>query len=62
VTVTACSTSAAASASASTQTPRSIEAHGIDYAENMVEEAKRRLAAGSGLAIEFQHAWVTELP
>jgi ubiquinone/menaquinone biosynthesis C-methylase UbiE len=42
---------------------RSIEAHGIDYAENMVEGAKRRLAeTAAGLNIEFQQASVTELP
>ncbi len=41
----------------------SIEAHGIDYAENMVEGAKRRLADSShGLHIEFRQASVTELP
>jgi ubiquinone/menaquinone biosynthesis C-methylase UbiE len=42
---------------------RSIEAHGIDYAENMVEGAVKRLAeAEPGLRIEFRQASVTELP
>lgn len=42
---------------------RSIEAHGIDYAENMIEGAKRRLAeTDASLGIEFQQASVTELP
>jgi ubiquinone/menaquinone biosynthesis C-methylase UbiE len=42
---------------------RSIEAHGIDYAENMVEGAKKRLAeADPGLRVDFRQASVTELP
>lgn len=42
---------------------RSIEAHGIDYAENMVEGAKKRQAeTDAGLGIDFRHASVTELP
>ena len=42
---------------------RSIEAHGIDYAENMVEGAKTRLAQSEpGLRIDFRQASVVELP
>jgi ubiquinone/menaquinone biosynthesis C-methylase UbiE len=42
---------------------RSIEAHGIDYAENMVEGAKTRLAESEpGLQIDFRQASVVELP
>jgi ubiquinone/menaquinone biosynthesis C-methylase UbiE len=42
---------------------RSIEAHGIDYAENMVDGAKRRQAeTNPDLGIDFRQASVTELP
>jgi ubiquinone/menaquinone biosynthesis C-methylase UbiE len=42
---------------------RRIEAHGLDYAENMVEFARRRTAeATPALNIEFRHASVLQLP
>jgi ubiquinone/menaquinone biosynthesis C-methylase UbiE len=42
---------------------RSVEAHGIDYSENMVAGAQKRLAQEAPeLAIEFAVASVTELP
>jgi ubiquinone/menaquinone biosynthesis C-methylase UbiE len=42
---------------------RAIEAHGIDYAENMVEGAKQRLAeAAPDLRVDFRQASVTQLP
>jgi ubiquinone/menaquinone biosynthesis C-methylase UbiE len=42
---------------------RRIEAHGIDYAENMIEFARRRMQeTAPSPAIEFQHASVLELP
>jgi ubiquinone/menaquinone biosynthesis C-methylase UbiE len=42
---------------------RSIDAHGIDYAENMIQGARQRLAeTDPSLGIEFRQASVTELP
>jgi ubiquinone/menaquinone biosynthesis C-methylase UbiE len=42
---------------------RSIEAHGIDYSENMIEGARKRLAQEApDLPIAFAVASVTELP
>jgi ubiquinone/menaquinone biosynthesis C-methylase UbiE len=42
---------------------RRIEAHGIDYALNMIEFSRRRTAeAAPALAIDFRHASVLELP
>ena len=42
---------------------RRVTAHGIDYAENMVEFARRRTTeVAPALKIEFKHASVLELP
>lgn len=42
---------------------RSITAHGIDYAQNMIEVARERLAEDAPqLEIDFRQASVTELP
>jgi ubiquinone/menaquinone biosynthesis C-methylase UbiE len=42
---------------------RPVTAHGIDYAENMVEFARRRTTeVAPALKIEFKHASVLELP
>lgn len=44
-------------------TARRIEAHGIDYAENMIEFARRRTGETEpALAIDFRHASVLRLP
>jgi SAM-dependent methyltransferase len=40
---------------------RRVRAHGIDYAENMVDFARRHVAT-AGLDITIDHASVTELP
>ena len=41
-----------------------IQAHGIDYAENMITTAKKKLSnAGNHIGtVEFKHASVTEIP
>jgi ubiquinone/menaquinone biosynthesis C-methylase UbiE len=44
-------------------TTRLIEAHGIDYAENMVVFARHRMTeTAPDLTVEFRHASVLELP